>query len=547
MIDWLRRSFAPMEETRVSPFTRAAVRARKDRLEKIEARAIDSFVDSPGLTEQLLAVQGLLPRPWRAASLSEALGVPAILGAVTLISNTVGSLTMRALRNEVELPPDDRPKVIVRPDPFRAPYLFYRGTAYNMATRGEAWWWIARRDGDGNALSVLNLNPAEITVTENPRNLLRPEIRWRNVVMPNEDMRQIPYLLEPGSLRGVGPLQIAQAAISIAVESQEWAANFYADGGIPPLVAFSNEDFSDDPNDPDGLTEAERFAGEWNSKGNNRIRVVPRSALEPDGLKQFDYNPNGAQMLEARNWQVGDVARMFSMPGTLIEYAIQGSSLTYQTLPSQYDDFLRRCLRPNFLTPIEQTMSDLLPRSTVSRFDTDALTLQDPKTRYETYQIGITAGILTAEDAQAKEGIVPGDNDNAPVPFSPPKAIPEVLPIQQARSGEVRCDGKRMLKGLIKPCNAKLAEEAPFIGRCWRCGKEHRIEVRSEPSVTEVLTTIADLPVRLAGALPVPQVTISEGAVQVHVETPAPPQPTRRILERDDRGLVVAFRDEEAS
>lgn len=440
----------------------------------VEARTIDSFVDSPDLETQLLRVQGIYPRPWRAASLTEALGVPAVLGAASLIADTVGSLPMRALRNQIELPPDDRPRVIVRPDPFHIPFYFYRGTAWNMATRGEAWWWVAKRDADGNALSILNVNPAEVTVTENPRNLLRPTIRWRNTIMRNEDMKHIPYVLEPGSLRGMGPLQMCQAAISVLVESTDWAANFFADGSHAPLIIKSAVELNDDIDAEEN--EADRLAAEWAAKGNNRPRVIdPRI----ESIEQLDEPQQGAQMLDSRTYNNGEVARMFRIPGALLEYAVSGSSLTYQNLSTIFDDFLRRCLRPSYLRPIEQTMSDLLPRSTVAQFDIDSIVLADIKTRYDTYGVGIDKGIISAEEARSFEGLAPGNTDNASVPFSPPAAVPTRLPIEEGRSvvpmktQEVRCDGKRMLRGLIKPCNAKLADAPPFTGRCWRCGKEH--------------------------------------------------------------------------
>jgi len=92
-----------------------ALTPRFDSVEPLQTRmAIDSFTSYPGLEEQLLAVQGLTSRPWRYPSIREALGVPAIFGAATFISNQVGSLTMRALRNEVELPPADRPRAAAR-------------------------------------------------------------------------------------------------------------------------------------------------------------------------------------------------------------------------------------------------------------------------------------------------------------------------------------------------------------------------------------------------------------------------------------------------
>jgi HK97 family phage portal protein len=458
--------------------TRMALVPRLKRVSDVQAvtRSIDQFGDFPDLDTQLLAVQGLTPRPWRAAGLREALGVPALLSSVTLISHTVGSLTMRALKDEVEVPPDDRPRVIIRPDPnpSRSPSEFYRDTAYNLATRGEAWWWVAKRDADGNASALINIPPEQISVSENIANILQPKIVWngvgagRSVTMPNRDMRQLTYIRDGASLRGVGPLQLCGAAVSVAVEAQEWAANFYADGGQTGTIIRSAVELDDDPEQDS--TEAERFADAWSAKGNNRPRVIdPRI----EAVEQLDFNPNGAQMLDARMYQNGDAARMFNIPGTLLEYAMSGSSLTYMSLPMVYEDFLRRCLRPNYLRPIEEAMSDLIPRAFVARFDTDALTLADTKTRYEAYQIGITAGIITPEQAQAFEGLAPGDTDNAPAPFSPPAAQVTLLPVNARTATEVRCDGKRVLKGVLRSCGKLLAEAGPFIGRCPRCGKDH--------------------------------------------------------------------------
>jgi HK97 family phage portal protein len=420
-----------------------------------EARSIDPFHDFPDLDAKLLAVQGLSPRPWRAAGLREALGVPSILGAVTLISNTVGSLTMRALKNEVEVLPEDRPRVIVRPDPNKRADEFFTDTAYNLATRGEFWWWIAKRDADGNAIALVNIPPEQISVSENSLNILRPTITWngigagRQVKMANRDMIQGTYLRDGASLRGVGPLQLCGAAISVSVESQEWAANFYADGGATSApIIHSAVELSDDPDSDE--TEAERFADAWSAKGNNRVRVVdPRI----ESIDFPTFNPQGAQMLDARMYQNGDTSRMFLIPGELLEYAMSGSSLTYQNLSTVYDDFLRRCLRPNYLSKIESAMSDLIPRAFAARFDTDVLTLADAKTRYDTYAVGITAGIITPEQAQSFEGLQPGDTDNAPVPFSPPQAQITILPTQTRAEDATRCDDRIMVKGMLRTCN----------------------------------------------------------------------------------------------
>jgi HK97 family phage portal protein len=491
--------------------TLMAIQPTFERIDTLQTRTIDGMdLGSSTLDDLMLRLQGASARPWHPASVREALGVPAIFGAVNLIANVTGSLTMRALRGEVELPPADRPRVIVRPDPFTIPREFYRSTAYNLASRGETWWWAAARDADGMAISVINVNPAEVTVEEDPNDLRYPIIKWRNVVMRNEDFRQLVYAKEPGALRGHGPLQMCGAAISVSVEAQEWAANFYSEGGGGGDIVKTAGDLSD-------MTAEEMAAlkDQWNDKDNNTTRFIDQGI---ESVTNRSVNVQGAQMLEARSHQNIDVATMFNMDATLLNAAVAGSSLTYQNVGTKFEDFLRQCLRPNYLEVIEQTMSDFLPRAIVSRFNTAALTLADIKTRYDVYGVGIDKGIITAEQAQSFEGIAPGDVENAAVPYSPPQAIPGRLPIQlRSEAVEVRCDGKRMLRGLLKPCGRLLSTTGSFAGMCPRCKKQHDIRAALVPVVRE---TVMPLAMRSAPTLRV----VEPEPVEAPPEPPPPPQ-----------------------
>jgi hypothetical protein len=161
---------------------------------------------------------------------------------------------------------------------------------------------------------------------------------------------------------------------------------------------------------------------------------------------------------------------MYNIPGSLLDYYSTGSSLTYQNVGMEFEKLLRQCLRPNYLEVIEQTMSDLLSRSTVARFNTDTLTLADIKTRYDVYSVGITAGIIDAEEARRFEGLAAGDVENAAVPFAAPQAVPS---IPQIRSQEFRCDGVVAIRGVMRTCNAKLGDGPSFTGMCRRCKKSY--------------------------------------------------------------------------
>jgi HK97 family phage portal protein len=450
----------------------------------LEERAIDSFTDYPGLTEQLLAVQGLTPRPWRAASGKEALGVPSIFRAVSLISNTVGSLGVEAYRNGVLLNNENVPRIIARPDPFRTPRVFWRDTAYYLATRGEAWWWVGARDGDGNALSLIVVPPWEVEIIENDQDRLRPTIKWLGREVRREDMRQITFLPDASGYRGVGPLQMCGAAVSVSVESQEWAANFYASGGYPNIwikaqgqLGGGRHSFpgAEEDEEDAARSEAMRLKEAWVATPNNMPHVTDESI---EDIKQFDPNPQGAQMLDARNYQNGDAARMFGIPGALLEYTASGSSLTYQNVAEVYTQFVRTSLAPNYLEPIEQEMSDLLTRSTVARFNTKGLLRADVRTRYDVYAIGIDKGILTAEEARQAEGLAAGDIEFAPVPFPVPSAIPSrVPPEQRSIPDEIRCTGsiirKRSGVPRVEVCNRLLTKNGRLPDRCPRCKKDY--------------------------------------------------------------------------
>lgn len=81
-------------------------------------------------------------------------------------------------------------------------------------------------------------------------------------------------------------------------------------------------------------------------------------------------------------------------------------------------------------------MSDLLSRSTVSRFNVKGFLRADVKTRFQVHKIAIESGIYDSDYAQKEEGIIAGDVEYAPIPFSPPQAIP--APIIRAASTDVR-------------------------------------------------------------------------------------------------------------
>ena len=413
-------------------------------------------VDADSAIDILQRIAHTSDRPWRLPSVNEALGVPAINRAVSLISSTTGMLSVMGVRNGSIM--DEPPMLLSRPDPFHSPGEFYGGTAASMAKYGEFVWWIASRDTDGKAAALLLVPLNELQVDENRRNRMFPRYRWGNVESTRyspahpegQFVHRLYPLADPFDLRGRGPLQICGAATSVTVEAQEWAADFYAEGGYPNINLHDPADLTDD--------EAEKLRAQW-------VKTPPNTPQVTSGqieVREVPVNVQGAQMLNARQHQNGDAARMFGIPGSLLEYQSPGASLTYQNLEGEFTKLVRTCLMPLYLEPIEQAMSDLLPRSTVARFNVKGFMRADTLTRFKVHGIAIDKGIYDADYAQREEGILSGDVEWAAVPPAPPAAVPTQIPRRASLdvASEVRCPKGHLLAELASP---------PYRFTCFRC------------------------------------------------------------------------------
>ena len=449
---------------------------------RIQARSGAPFnvsYEYPNLQTQISTLTGWRRgHGWGPPSIDDALGVPSILRCVQLISTSAGQLTMQGYLKGSPMP--DSPRLITRPDPDRTPRGFYEPSTWNLATTGETVWYIASTDGDGLASSLVVVPLRELIVEPNPSDRRRPIYTWGQGLGRVESTRWTPsnptgrfvhvFLNEePGQLRGKGALQRAGAAVSVSVEAQQWAANFYARGGYPSVVMSSEEDISDD--------DASALKAQWTNNPNNTPLVTSGAQVS---VHEFGVNPQGAQMLDARAHQDGEAARMFGMPGTLLEYNAPGSSLTYQNIGEIFSFFVKSCLHPYYLEAQEQAMSDLLPRTQAAKFQVDAFYRPDMKSRWEVYEIA--SKVLGVEEAaqwaREREGLAPGDVEYKPVLFAPPAAVPTRLPAARtavAERAEFRCDGMMQKRkagiAALSKCNKLLSESGSFVGTCGRCKK----------------------------------------------------------------------------
>jgi HK97 family phage portal protein len=387
--------------------------------------AIDSFTQYPGITEQLAAVQGIRLGSWNPPTIREALSVPAVFRACTLISNTVGMLLMQAFRDGRLLA--DQPALCTRPGLDGTARDFWRDTAWGLATRGEFLWRIVDRNlEDNRARKLMILPPAEVMVNWDTRVPFLRTYKWRNMELDPQDVIHGFFARDPWGLRGFGPLQLCGAALSAAVEAEEWAARFFSEGGAPATIGEVPGRLT--------ATEAQRLKDQYLRKGDfapadgaddrvgNSFRVADAGMV----IKAHQVNPEAAQLVESRQHSSGNAATMFGLNAHLLNYSSPGSSLTYQNVGEVFVDAVRTSIKPGYMVPIEDAVSDALARGTTARFNTDELFRADIKTQADVYSTLVTAG-MQAEEAARRVGF----DESAELAPMPLQSIPTGIEVPQ--------------------------------------------------------------------------------------------------------------------
>lgn len=156
-------------------------------------------------------------------------------------------------------------------------------------------------------------------------------------------------------------------------------------------------------NDGDQLTktEIETVLGNW-VNGRRKYGVGYTSK----GIKTQAHGQAPEQLLiDARKRIDLELVRHMNAQAWIADVAVDGSSLTYANLSQRNRDLIDTTLAP-YMAAIADRLSlgDVTPRGWEVRFDTDQLTRDDMKTRFETYAIGLAQKFITQEQIAAWEG-----------------------------------------------------------------------------------------------------------------------------------------------
>lgn len=267
---------------------------------------------------------------------------------------------------------------------------------------GNAYLYLDVADG---VLQLAPLDPTQVMVTREGGRKVYTVTGSR---VPSTDLLHIPGIMFPGELKGLSPVEAARQSIGMGMAAQEFGAKFFGQGAVMSGVIEAPADM------PPGATEemAKAWARKHSGKSKSHLPgvLVGGATWKPTGVTN-----DQAQFLQTRQFTAAEIAAfMFNIDPT--EFGIsgdKGSSITYSNLEQRNARKVTVTFLP-WIIRLEHALSSLLPKPRYVKFNVNGLLRGDTKTRYETYQIGIGAGILGADEARAFEDLPPR-NDLTPL------------------------------------------------------------------------------------------------------------------------------------
>ncbi|MGV1029619.1 MAG: phage portal protein [Dermatophilaceae bacterium] len=382
---------------------------------QLEQRTLDPSGDYPDIDAQLWARQRQQSASL-APTIREALGIPAVNRAVTMLSTIAATLDLDAFRNDVLIDPE--PQLVKRPCKAMTPGRFTRDSVFYMATRGETIWLVTERYADdGSPASIYPVVPEAMQSDFDgvSHTWKRTTTDGKQIGYDPRDVIHVTLLTpDPMTGRGLGPMQLCGAALNVATEADRWAARYFSGGGMPSVFLSATGILAGD--------EPQKIKDQWLTDPPNMPKVA--SNITPTVL---NANPEQAQLVGSRAHSRGDVALMFGISGRLLEAPVAGTALSYTNVGDLATELVRLTLAPYYLEQIEQAFSDLLARGTEARYDVEGFQRADAKTRWQIYEIASKLGVMDDQTIADREMIELPAKASQPVP----QPLPQALPFQQ--------------------------------------------------------------------------------------------------------------------
>ena len=345
-----------------------------------------------------------------------AMRVAAVFACVQKIAGAIATLPIHVYRTDgdvkARMPRDTLwYKLNESPSPMWTAASHWESVSTNQLLRGDSYA-LPRFGENGSLLSILPLPWSIVSPLSMPDGSVRYYLNLTQFGMGNKWVEPSEILHFPGfGFNGLTSMSVisyaARNAVGNALAMDDYSGKFFANGAHPSIIIKAAGKMN--PEQVAALQSA--FAAKYSGLDNaHRLPMVLTEGLD---TKDISINADDAQLLEARKFQVIDIARAFGVPPHMIGETSASTSWG-SGIESMSRGFVTYTLQPH-LVRIEQELNrKLFPRNTGKfvQFDRDALIEGDSAAQaaYNRAALGgpgTGQGWMTLNEVRKAKGMAP--------------------------------------------------------------------------------------------------------------------------------------------
>ena len=337
--------------------------------------------------------------------------VTAVYACVRVLAEAVASLPLHLYKEEngSKVKATDHPLYFLlhsEPNEEMTAYTFWETLLTHLLLWGNAYVQIIR-NGKGEITALYPLMPNRMTVDRDENGHIYYQYLWSKgsdaptmketiVKLSPHEVMQIPGLGFDG-LVGYSPIAMAKNSIGLSMACEEYGSKFFENGAAPSGVLEH----------PGILKDPEKVRDSWQAAFGGSQNAGKVAVLE-EGMKYspISINPQEAQFLDTRKFQIDEIARIFRVPPHMIgdlEHA------TFSNIEEQSLEFVTYSLQP-WLARIESAISRSLltpeeKKRYFFKFNVDGLLRGDYQSRMNGYATARQNGWMSANDIRELENM----------------------------------------------------------------------------------------------------------------------------------------------
>ena len=339
-----------------------------------------------------------------------AMQTTAVYSAVRILAESIASLPLHVFEKGADgnrIKAEDLNLFYLlhdKPNPEMTSFIFRETLMTHILLWGNAFAQILR-NGRGEVVGLYPLLPNKMSVERDETGQLYyryirydnepPTMDGNTVILMPEDVLHIPGLGFDG-LVGYSPISMTKNAIGLALAAEEYGSRFFANGAAPAGVLEH----------PGVIKDVSKLRESWNNTFGGSGNAGKVAILE-EGLhfNPIAMSPQDSQLLETRQYQITEIARIFRIPPHMLADL---SKATFSNIEHESLEYVKYTLTP-WICRWEASLTDALltreeQRKYEIRFNVDGLLRGDYKSRMEGYAIGINNGFMCPNDVRRLEG-----------------------------------------------------------------------------------------------------------------------------------------------